>query len=580
MKILPGSRFLTLDVGKSHTDLVERIRSSPDADFWALQDTRESRPKWYVLPAIQLTERTARMLDEEERRKRLRQYMRNLLCTLPEAQTVTYRGGKLNWRQKTRPEKSGYQLAFKDRIPIGMAMPETTEELHPLQQKAEIHLTKLSGSLFGADPTSQIKVTEQVPDSHEIVGLKLDKLFGGTDIDTVRVKGIKVGGPGAIGGGSVPAPSPRHAKPEPPGGGEPPKQPPEPPTVASGEVFPWITPSSEHVAQGKTFDVEVALRLTAAAGVQGSVTLPKKAGKFTLDVHLLFEDQSAWDTLAFSWSETTTKLAKFPGLMAPKCRGKAGQPDFRTIRVNFYLNHRWCGEGLKNLEILLQEGAAQAAEVLAPQQPEWRRWLNVVSGGSAPPDLLVRIQEKGPGRYQWSFVSPHKNFQALSGKTCLMELKGGAQNYVKSNFDPLANIKLNELTMDRLEGTCKGIYETTPQAFRDVYWDLYWAAQKDPKIALDTIQFVSDEPFVPWEIMRVEDNVRGPGVDGEILSQRHSVGRWLASESFQIRSQIPLHDMAIFASDYSTVESVETKLKWAEQEAQDLLGFYACEESW
>jgi hypothetical protein len=57
-----------------------------------------------------------------------------------------------------------------------------------------------------------------------------------------------------------------------------------------------------------------------------------------------------------------------------------------------------------------------------------------------------------------------------------MELNTGAQNYVKSNFGRASNIKLNEMTMDRLEGICKGIHEITPEAFSDLY-----QTQRDPR---------------------------------------------------------------------------------------------------
>jgi hypothetical protein len=209
-----------------------------------------------------------------------------------------------------------------------------------------------------------------------------------------------------------------------------------------------------------------------------------------------------------------------------------------------------------------------------PSEPAWRTYLNIASEEVVPPDLLVRIQEINTDEYQWSFLSPHKNFHNASKQDCRMVLKDGAMRYVKSNFEPLSRITLNELTMQRLEGSCKQIYDSTPPAFKDAYWELYHAAKNDGRTKLDTIQFVSDEPYVPWEIMQIADARRGPGIDAEILSVRHATGRWLASESCQLRSNIALKEMAIFASDYSTVPVVQTKLKWAEEEAKELESRY------
>ena len=320
--------------------------------------------------------------------------------------------------------------------------------------------------------------------------------------------------------------------------------------------------------------MKVALRLTSATGVWGSATLPQTTAKFTLDVHLVFEDQSFWDTLDFNWTEETTRQAEFCGLKAPKYRRKTDEPDFRTVRVNFYLNKRWCGEGLKNIEILPQAGAPQAEQISEPSEPEWRKCMNVVSTDVAPPDLLVRIQQIDSENYVWSFLSPHGNFENIPAEKCKLFLKGGAEQFVKSNFEPLAKLILDDFTMEELKGICKDIYDNTPPAFKDIYWQLYHAARKDPRITLNTIQIVSDEPFVPWEIMQVADELRAPRIDAEILSVRHAVGRWITDESCQIRPSISLQEMAVFASDYSTVPSILTKLTWAEKEAQDLESLY------
>jgi hypothetical protein len=505
-----------------------------------MKDSSEITPKWYVLPAPQIDKANSTLfdLDEEEWKKRFQQIFRNSLEGLPEVQTVEYVGGKMPFKHKHHPEKSGYLLVVEGEIPVRLATPEKAGVLHPMQQYAESNFAKLIRELDRG---------MTIPDA-DLQGLNV-----------ISLKGSALGGVGPPLHPASPANLPAQ----------------EASTMPfSRQAFPWITPTSEHVVQSAKFGVDVDLKLDQAPDVEGIISLPQDDRTYDIEVHLLLEDQSYWKTLQFNWAQQTTAPARFLGLTAPDYQRTAEQPDFRTIRVNFYLNHRWCGEGLKNIEILPQLGAPEAPEIPKPPVPEWRRLLNVASDGCVPPDLLVRIQKRTSSKYQWSFLSPHKNFQTIPPEDCEMELESGAQEFVKSYFDELTNIKLGEMAMADLEGTFKEIYRTTAKAFKDVYWQLYWAAKSDTKIKLDTIQFVTDEPYIPWEIMRLEDPVRAPGVDGEILSVRHSVGRWLASESSQLRSRISLRDMAVFASDYSAVDTVDTKLQWAEQEAQDLVGLY------
>lgn len=634
MKSLSSSSFITLDIGESHTSLADRVRNSPTADYWVLKDTSKRQPKWYVVPAIPLEESD---VNEEHRKKRLLALMKRLAVRLPQTQTIVYRGAKAPEKPLLQPARSGYIVALKGTAPIRVLIPHRSADLHPKQRQVEANLIKASGKYFGRMKLSETEPlsVEEVADRPTSAEEADDRASGQEPVRSRGQAGLgkgdgtRFGYIGASkpsissteladltkdlqlpeasydhslavdsGGGAAAAPAPEFEKgddkPAPAAvssaeiarGAMPPPPPPPPhltarakppegppPKPSFGQAFPWITPTKEHLVQNTTFDIDVSLKPAPAEDVEGSVHIPVQDRTFEFDVHLLFGNRSIWDKLKFSWAQQTIKKAKYKGLTAPKYEGKRGEPDFRTVRVNFYLEHRWCGEGLKNIEILPRKGAVES-KIRKPELPQWRRLLNVTTG-CAPPDLLVRIQKLSSGKYCWSFLSPYRNFPKFSDEECQIELVGGAQNYVKTHFEPLAKLTLDQLSLYELEGICKDIYRVTPAAFKQVYWQLRNAeSESESKITFKTIQIVSDEPFVPWEIMNTQDDVRAPGMDGEILAVRHSVGRWLAEESSQIRPHIPVHDIRIFASDYQKIDTVETKLPWAEQEATDLVKQY------
>ena len=228
MKILPGSKFLTLDVSESHTDFAGRICSKPSAEYWVLKQTNANRPKWYVVPAIRLSGDAIKILDEEEQKKRLRQYLRNLLRNLPETQTIVDTGGKLTLGQKRQTQKSGYLLALKGTKPIRIVLPEKTE-LHPEQQKAEINLTKLSNNLF---TKSRVKAKPARPIQKQA---SMTGERGGGLVPAASAAPAPGPPPPPVSAASSPPAQPRA---QPPVGGEPPKHPGKTPIVASGQLYP------------------------------------------------------------------------------------------------------------------------------------------------------------------------------------------------------------------------------------------------------------------------------------------------------------------------------------------------------
>jgi hypothetical protein len=293
---------------------------------------------------------------------------------------------------------------------------------------------------------------------------------------------------------------------------------------------------------------------------------------YTLDVHLLVGNESQWDTLEHSETKGTSKKASFDVLLPTVASG-----DDRAlveVRANFYFNKRWCGEGLRNLDVRGTEAVSPLPAVPEPDESDWRKLLNL-EPGAQPPDLIVRIQKKtSVGEYVWSCLSPHVFLPAPANpEDSVMTLKSDAETYVRTLFEPLAAKALDRNDIADLRGVGESIYQATPRVFKEAYWSVWKAAQAGG-FKFESVQIITDEPCVPWELMRIADEARAPDVPPEFLAIRHCVGRWLAMESTRLVQTISVTELAVSASDYSTVASVPQKLPWAAKEKAFLMKDY------
>jgi hypothetical protein len=399
------------------------------------------------------------------------------------------------------------------------------------------------------------------------------------------------GGPARGGGGSPWSALPgKLSLPQPPKPHPPPPTPavgPEPPAAVpqgspendehkfkAQQLFPEISCNPSHVIQNKKFTVVVRVlrEKPPTEQTKGDFWLPPAPPEqvHIVNVHLLMRDQSKQGEMTCSAAAGTIKQAVFE-LNAPEIETDEKERVLELIRVNFYVRGRWCGEAQTNIEILRDEKVRPRDDRnLAPEEPMWRRHLHV-EPGAPPPDFLIRIQSSGDN-FRWTFLSPHLNFK-LKDEDCIQKL-AKPERYVADNFEWLAGKKSDGINRDNVEGSCQRLYAATPQAFKDAYWQLFHAVNApaevpavsaEKAIKFETIQFVSDEPSVPWEIMQVVDRDIEPDVGPVILSEKYKVGRWLAKSSCILRSQINVREFRVSTSTYSQVKDV-TPLPWTQDE--------------
>jgi hypothetical protein len=338
----------------------------------------------------------------------------------------------------------------------------------------------------------------------------------------------------------------------------------------SSIVYPNITASSEHPVQNTTIDITVSLDFEKRGRTVGSAQLPEDSAEHVIEVHLLFATVSQWGSLTFQRPHGTTKVAKFEKVPVPVIgrneRNEVPESVLSDITANFYLNNRWCGEALLTIEILARTNSEALAAIEQKKVMPWREYL-CVSPDAAPPDLLVRIQLSG-GQFKWSLLSPHMSFSDLPAADMESAVADLPYRFVKTNFEVFTGAPLTDEQLEDLDTKCDLIYAATATGFKKAYWRLFRASrQAGSKVKLESIQFVSDEPYIPSELMRVwdKDSPEPP----EILGVRHAVGRWVAGDSCELRQELQIKKIAVCATSYKDIPNIQP-LPWAEEERKYL----------
>jgi hypothetical protein len=339
-------------------------------------------------------------------------------------------------------------------------------------------------------------------------------------------------------------------------------------------VYPEIEIANPHPVQGSEIDIAVSLNLRPSEVTKGAATAPADLAEHVFDVHLLLGKFSAWKTLKFRRPAGTTEMAHFKKVQVPELDSEFGIPSnaFFEVCVNFYLENRWCGEAVRRIEVLAGVDSPKLAIITTPEAPPWRRDLHVTPG-TEPADLLIRIN-KGVGtfEFEWSLYSPFMNFQKNPRKMRI-SLDDPPYAFVKEKFEIFAGADLDDQQIKKLNARCDLIFQAAPQGFREAYRELALAAAKpDSRISFDTIQIVSDDPFIPWELMRVSDPSDNPAFRPEILCVKHNVGRWIASDSTELGNRVAVETIAVSVSDYMSQNVANLPpLPWAAKERDFLV---------
>ena len=353
-------------------------------------------------------------------------------------------------------------------------------------------------------------------------------------------------------------PEPEEAAPSPPEAAPPPLLAyaaplPRARTAASGEpvledegTTPVRYPSIEAdtaLVPGRRVTITVDLQRTPAEHTQGGPTdlgeQPHDWTELTLSVMVscprIELDHEGRGTVTIHRNAAST-AASISGTV----RANANIGDVASVSASFFHGTRFCGSALRAFQV---GGDAARPAAAANQEGPQTRGMIVTELAAEQPDVTVHISKEGDKELDWLVQTPR--FDGLPPK--LRETYKFARNVddeVTDLFSTFAALKPGE-HVAKLESFGTRLWNMAPRMFRDVYWAL-WDHYKRPL----TIQFITDEPDMPWELMRParedESEIHAP------LALAHPVARWLERFDGYMRNQLPRGGVFTIAPKYPT----------------------------
>lgn len=333
-----------------------------------------------------------------------------------------------------------------------------------------------------------------------------------------------------------------------------------PADTVSVERYPSVE-APEEVAAGREFAVQVSLTesaVTSGVKILGGKTTPRGALALPLP-----GDRDAWridvvltgDGFVFREGANTAAL-KLPreGDSTPalfQVRARPGGPrDVRTLYATFWHEGLYLAKAARPVTVV---SALEEARAAAPMTAMSGRAVPLEAGSRAPDLTLWVLESTEPGRdAQIVIASPH--LQVSSHVVPVSRDLPAWLDTQYARFTTLAG-RAQESPAGReqaraaLRGFGRELYaRQAPEAFKSAFWRL----RDRLGDRFQTIQFYSNSPLVPWELMRPS---RANGEEElDFLGIEYRVARWHVGQApaglERAPQRVPMKELVVIAPEY------------------------------
>lgn len=244
-----------------------------------------------------------------------------------------------------------------------------------------------------------------------------------------------------------------------------------------------------------------------------------------------------------------------------------GEHHLADLIVVFRFDGKRCGTARRTLLILAHETAT--AEGLLPtseRTPEKKPHLEFVFGTKTP-DLVFELF-KSPSdttSFDCHVRSPHLADFPRRYLRSTLNLTLAPATYMNNLYSRIVQQQSEISASNCISAIGDILYDIAPDCFKKAYWKLC----DDLGDKFQTIQIYSDEPWIPWELIRpTRQKDDGTIEKHSFLGVEHNVGRWLNMRAGEPPQAITATQATVIAPNYrrKPLPYAKREAEWLEQE--------------
>jgi hypothetical protein len=329
----------------------------------------------------------------------------------------------------------------------------------------------------------------------------------------------------------------------------------------------------ETVAAGQEFDLEVGLSCSPAPGVSGPpLNMPSMVGRtYTLSVLLLISGFRLRDSESARQIMEVTADAPYPTVTLHLTPESQDQTSSRRIKAMYSVDGQPVGFAVRYVTVV------PGTSPLPEQTPTASGENLSVPAAPTPADLTVYVLKNRDSDRElaWLFDSPHG--LNLPDQALLTNIGAAPADFARNLTNHLSAGEGQPGVFLTLRGKGREIASRMPRQF----WPLLTEAA-DCVEGPPTVLFITDQPYVPWELAYIQDPLKDGDHLPPFLCAQATVGRWLQKDENAAAVglgpvqpppvRLPADTMAVVSAVYG--QPGVPRLKEAEAECADLADRY------